>query len=61
MFRTLIAVASSYQLKISQMNFMNAFLNGDLNEEVYMTSPHGVPLQNTNIHNHIYLIIRIIT
>ncbi|GJZ72583.1 uncharacterized mitochondrial protein-like protein, partial [Tanacetum coccineum] len=35
--RTLIAVASSCQWKISHMNVKNVFLYGDLNEEVYMT------------------------
>ncbi|GJU42698.1 uncharacterized mitochondrial protein-like protein [Tanacetum coccineum] len=39
--RTLIAVASSSQWKISQTD--NAFLNGDLNEEVYMKPPSRVP------------------
>ncbi|KAJ9539986.1 hypothetical protein OSB04_026492 [Centaurea solstitialis] len=41
--RTLIVVASIRQWKICQMDVKNAFFNGDLHEEVYMTPPPGVP------------------
>jgi hypothetical protein len=40
--RTLIAVATSSSWTISQMDVKNAFLSGDLHEEVYMHPPLGV-------------------
>lgn len=43
--RVLIALASTSQWCLSQMDVKNAFLNGDLKEEVYMTPPPGVAHQ----------------
>jgi len=40
--RTMIAVATSRSWTISQMDVKNAFLHGDLHEEVYMHPPLGV-------------------
>nr|GEU59126.1 hypothetical protein [Tanacetum cinerariifolium] len=39
--RLLIAIASIHNLIIHQMDVKTAFLNGDLDVEVYMNQPHG--------------------
>ena len=37
--RLLIAIAAIFDLKIHQMDVKTAFLNGDLEEEIYMNQP----------------------
>ena len=39
--RILIALAVQHDLKLHQMDVTTAFLNGELNEEVYMKQPEG--------------------
>ncbi|XP_073152463.1 uncharacterized protein [Henckelia pumila] len=39
--RVLIAIATLNNLEIHQMNVKTAFLNGELEEEIYMTQPEG--------------------
>ena len=34
--RTILSIASSYKWEIHQMDVKSAFLNGDLNEEIYI-------------------------
>ena len=39
--RLLLALAAKLDLEIHQMDVKSAFLNGDLDEEIYMESPPG--------------------
>ncbi|KAJ3474089.1 hypothetical protein NLI96_g12655 [Meripilus lineatus] len=40
---TLLALAAIYDLKIHQMDVKSAFLNGELDEEIFMEPPPGFP------------------
>jgi hypothetical protein len=46
--RTLIALASINGWHLHQMDVNNAFLHGDLQEEVYMDIPQGVTSSHPN-------------
>ena len=49
--RMLIAVAALYNLEIHQMDVKTAFLNGDLDKEIYIEQPEGfkVPRKKTKV------------
>lgn len=38
----LVAIAALHNLEIHQMDVKTAFLNGDLDEEIYMEQPEGI-------------------
>ena len=44
--RSLISIAAYYDYKIWQMDVKTAFLNGNLEEEIYMMQPEGFIAKN---------------
>ena len=42
---TLIALAAKHDLELDQMDVSTAYLNGELEEDLYVISPEGVPIQ----------------
>jgi len=46
--RTVLTLAASYGWDLSQMDVNNAFLQGDLNEDIYMNLPLGLQRQGEN-------------
>ena len=40
-FRIIIALVAHYDLELHQMDVKTAFLNGDLDENIYMAQPKG--------------------
>lgn len=46
--RTIIAIAASQGWSLQQMDVKNAFLHGDLKEDIYMTPPPGLFSSSTS-------------
>ncbi|CAL8153285.1 unnamed protein product [Prunus armeniaca] len=46
--RTILALAASQSWPLHQMDVKNAFLHGDLKEEVYLKLPYGMPTSSPN-------------
>ena len=49
MVRTILAIAASQSWQLHQMDVKNAFLHGDLQEEIYMKLPSG--MTNSSPHD----------
>ena len=54
--RVLFALASIYHLHVHQMDVKTAFLNGDLNEEIYVEQPEGFVLKG--YENKVYKLVK---
>jgi hypothetical protein len=48
--RTIIALAASMGWKLHQMDVKTAFLNGEIDEEVYIKQPEGFVIHNEKTH-----------
>ena len=56
--RTMLSIALNHKWGLRQLDVNNAFLNGHLIEEVYMTQPPGMP--NADYSHHVYRLHKVI-
>ena len=48
-FRIIMALVAHYDLELHQMDVKTAFLNGDLEENIYMAQPKGFVVKKKNL------------
>ncbi|KAL0395484.1 UNVERIFIED_CONTAM: Retrovirus-related Pol polyprotein from transposon RE1 [Sesamum latifolium] len=48
--RIFLSIASAYSWPVHQLDINNAFLHGSIDEEVYMSTPDGYPVQPGNMY-----------
>ena len=48
-FRIIMALVAHYNLELHQMDIKTTFLNGDLDEIVYMAQPKGFVVKGKNV------------
>ena len=48
-FRIIMPLVAHYNLELHQMDVKTAFLNGDLEENVYMAQPKGFVVEGKNV------------
>lgn len=48
--RVLVSLAANHEWPLQQLGVKNAFLNGDLREELYMESPPGFEQKNNLVY-----------
>jgi hypothetical protein len=46
--RILLAIVALFALELHQMDVVTAFLNGDLNEEIFMEQPEGFGAEDSS-------------
>ena len=55
-FRLLVALAVQYDLRITQYDIGNAFVQSDIDTELYMTFPPGYPSESGNLKEVLQLL-----
>ena len=57
-FRTILALAIRYNLVITQYDISNAFLNADIDTEIFMTYPPGYPPKDLDKLNEVLKLLK---
>ena len=52
--RALLSMAAAEDLELHQLDIKTAFLNGELEETIYMKQPEGGPIMVCHLHKSLY-------